>query len=956
MICVMDTKVKEYIGNLGALDFQFGNPIDSSIYFVDELKDYITDTSISPYIIIALDKAKLFEADAVYFRFFDDGRPPMPQLYVYDNITKNESTDYYAQKHKEIWSSCEIASFLVIDKTSVRIFDSRKPVIIENDKISSAPIKELDLSEINNIAKEFKAHSFDNGSFWENKEIKNHFLNSQIASERLMKGLKEIRTILRKNSQLSDKIIDQLLIVCILIKYLEETGIDIDDNKNLAQTFFQSKTGYARLEDIISHNKLVCLLSALAEHFNGGIFSIDDVYVKELNDKDISALAHFFEADYKNNLFGWKEYSFEHIPVELISNFYEEFIPKTTTEKEKTNERSKEETGAVYTPSFLVNLLIDECLPLDKNDLNENIKLLDPACGSGIFLVSAYKRLVQRWRVKNKLANPTVGQLKEILTNSIFGVDVNPKSINLSVFSLQLAVCSMLTPRQIWTEFQFNDLRKNQNIVQKDFFEYLVDKDVKHDFDLVIGNPPFKRNILDRKSYEYYENFLEKNKYPVKFKNPQKEFAYLFLEKSMHFLSEGQGKLCLILPSGQLLYSEDSVHIRESLFSTYNVSQIIDFTFLRRILFQATVATLAIFVDNNPSTEKPVWHITAKRTKQSKEHYYFEFDHYDFYKVPKDLVTDKINVWKCNLLGGLRIFDIISKFNKINFTLKDFTRSKNIHSYNSVKKSDVFAESKPEIACNSLFPREIIPVQNNTYWGIKKNITKGVFPTEIAINDYKEKDTFDGIGFRGSAEDIEQLKNYIKNYSEWICFYIAAISGRQGIRSPYVIYLSNMEKFPFVENLKDYISCSDKIIIEDIVEYTLDEFGNGEKAQINILKADENTLKEFSQIYSDALNVFYRSGNKRYALTSIREGDAYFVCEIEHTDKDVSQISITATDEKLDDLLFNWNTSESKKISKIIRSYGDGIIRIIKPKQLRFWLKSKALRDADDTFEDILNN
>ena len=279
MICVMDTKVKEYIGNLGALDFQFGNQIDSSIYFVDELKDYITDTSISPYIIIALDKAKLFEADAVYFRFFDDGRPPMPQLYVYDNITKNESTDYYAQKHKEIWSSCEIASFLVIDKTSVRIFDSRKPVIIENDKISSAPIKELDLSEINNIAKEFKAHSFDNGSFWENKEIKNHFLNSQIASERLMKGLKEIRTILRKNSQLSDKIIDQLLIVCILIKYLEETGIDIDDNKNLAQTFFQSKTGYARLEDIISHNKLVCLLSALAEHFNGGIFSIDDVYV-----------------------------------------------------------------------------------------------------------------------------------------------------------------------------------------------------------------------------------------------------------------------------------------------------------------------------------------------------------------------------------------------------------------------------------------------------------------------------------------------------------------------------------------------------------------------------------------------------------------------------------------------------------------------------------------------------
>jgi type I restriction-modification system DNA methylase subunit len=588
--------------------------------------------------------------------------------------------------------------------------------------------------------------------------------------------------------------------------------VDKETGVNLAHNFFEDTTKYRKIEDIIRNNKLVCLLSTLANHFNGGIFSIDNQYIQELQDKYISGLAQFFEAGYKDNLFGWQEYSFEHIPVELISNFYEEFIPQTTDKEEKTTEeKSKENTGAVYTPSFLVNLLIDECLPLNKNDLNENVKLLDPACGSGIFLVSAYKRLVQRWRIKNKsnseLAKTTPKILRDILSRNIFGVDINPTPVNLSIFSLQLALCSMLTPKQIWTELQFDDLQKDGNIIQRDFFEYLVDKNIKHDFDLLIGNPPFKRNILDGKKYEYYKYLLDENKFPITFKNPQKEFAYLFLEKSMHFLSEKQGKLCFILPSGPLLYSDDSVGVRKSLFSTYNVSQIIDFTFLRRVLFQATVATLAIFVEYRQPTEKHVWHIIAKRTKQSKERYYFEFDHYDFHKVPKELVTDKINVWKCNLLGGLRICDIIDRFSKIKPKLKDYCHSKKIITYNSgIKKEDVFSEYRKEIEKNTLFPQEInTPVRSNTYWGIRKKITRGIFPTEIVINDYKKKNTFDGIGFCGTAKDIKQLKEYIKKYSEWICFYIAAVSGRQGIRSPYTFYLSDMENFPYQENLKDYI-------------------------------------------------------------------------------------------------------------------------------------------------------
>jgi type I restriction-modification system DNA methylase subunit len=945
---------KKYIENLQKLDFQTDQEY-SPIYFVGKQTKYIKQ-NISPYIIIALDKAEEFGVDAVYFRFFDDERPPLAQIYIYDNITKQKHNDYYAQKHKEIWSSCEIAIFFIIDKSTIRVYDSRNPVEICKEGLKSEPIEIIDLlAEVNTAITKYKAQNFNNGSFWENENAKNHFLNSKTASEKLVKGFREIRNELYKGKLLSIESIDEFLMICILIKYLEETGIDKSNDKNYAHIFFKKVTGHEHLEDIIRNNKLSYLLSALSKHFNGGIFDIDETFKQELDKTDIRKLARFFEANFKNNLFGWKEYSFEHIPVELISNFYEELIPKYTTQ---SNEKSKKDTGAVYTPSFLVNLLVDECLSLKNLDKNE--KLIDPACGSGIFLVTAYKRLVQRWRIKhkrNKLANTNPKILKEILTKNIFGIDVNPNSVNLSIFSLQLALCSMLTPKQIWTELRFVDLRKNKNIIQKDFFEYLVEKDTPRDFDLVIGNPPFKRKELDGKNYKYYNNLL-KNDFQIKFENTPKEFALLFLEKSMHLLKKKKGKLCLILPSGPMLYTDDSLAIRKTLFGQYNVSQIIDFTFLRRVLFQATVASLAIFVDCMPPTDSPITHITAKRTKQSKERFYFEFDHYDFYEVPKELVTDKINIWKCNLLGGYRVCDIIDKFNKIKVKLKNFCIDNNISIQNNdIRKADVFSEIEMKIYKKSLFSsNEIIPKKNNKYLGIRKTI-KGSFPTEITIDDFKEKDKIDAIGFKGSIKSIDLLKDYIKKHSEWICFYIAAVSGRQGIRSPYTIYSSDFEHFPYLDNLNDYLADTDKIIIDDVVKYTLDEFGNGEKSKINIKIATSENLINFSKVYCKALNSIYHSDNKKYTLTNITEGDAYFICEIQYVDNiNIPKPKLNKINKSLNALLIERNESQSSKINKIVRFYGNNVIRIIKPKQLRFWLKSKALRDADETFDDILNN
>jgi hypothetical protein len=119
---------------LKTLNFQIEKHNRSSVYLVDKQAEYIEQKK-SPYIIIALNKAREFEADAVYLRFFDDGRPPLAQIYIYDNIFNNRDQECYNKIHRNIWSGSEIPIYMIVDKTEIKVFDGRKSVDIVKDKI-----------------------------------------------------------------------------------------------------------------------------------------------------------------------------------------------------------------------------------------------------------------------------------------------------------------------------------------------------------------------------------------------------------------------------------------------------------------------------------------------------------------------------------------------------------------------------------------------------------------------------------------------------------------------------------------------------------------------------------------------------------------------------------------------------------------------------------------------------
>ena len=261
-------------------------------------------------------------------------------------------------------------------------------------------------------------------------------------------------------------------------------------------------------------------MNVLSAHFNGKIFELSPADSAAINDLNLTALADFLDAKLDNNQYSfWRLYAFDCVPVELISRIYEEFIPQRA--------------DAVYTPVHLAQFMVDECMPLEHPQ--DRLRLIDVSCGSGIFLVTAFKRMVQWWQKKRyeetgNLQRPSVKILQSILRESIYGVDIEGDAVRLAVFSLSIALCDMLSPTEIWLNLKFDNLEE-KNLQTSDFFDFLSSNHRKK-FDLVIGNPPFKSSSKEVK------RVLAGYELKVSASIPRNEIALLFLQQAMALLKK----------------------------------------------------------------------------------------------------------------------------------------------------------------------------------------------------------------------------------------------------------------------------------------------------------------------------------------------------------------------------------------------------------------------------------
>lgn len=976
---------------------------DSSIenYFPEIIFTQNPPENLRPKHYIALEFASGLDADAVYFKYYDDNRDCVAQVYFYDNQNSKYDKNKIAEIHRNVYSSSQVALIAIIDKNSITLFDARKPIDVENENTitNEKCIIEKPYSlenELSLLSKYFNAKKLNSGEFWESKEASVHFKSNKSAYEELVKSLSFIRKSFHKvfqnfdafqdNQKEANDFADEILFKCILIKYLEENGLED------AQEFYKKSNLPNSLNNILEANQLKDLLDKLDFHFNGNVFFIENERKNLLKELDLSSLALCLEGKFGSNtsLYLWKMYSFKHIPIELISNFYEEFIPK-----------DKENSGTVYTPSHLVNLLIDECLPLSdkKEDLIYNVRLADVSCGSGIFITTAFKRLVQRWRVKyrnektGKLATPTLEIVKKILSDNIFGVDLHPTSVKLTKFSLQLALCQLVPNKELWTwneDKVFKDLQ-NINIHNKDFFDFLVEnKDFHNSLDLIIGNPPFQG--IGEKKYKEYIKKLKNINFEFGIEIPRKQVALMFLKTSPILLNEN-GKICFIQKSTSFLYNKEfkTIEFKNNFFNTFHVSQIIDFTLLKDCLFEnATVETCAVFYNKKQLKNYNTLHIISRLLKSTKEGLSFEFDYYDFHEVPKNIILEdsKNNIWRGNLLFGNRLTHLVNRLTQENYsqiTLKNYLekhlkieKERFGEGYKRICKSTEkpqkasFLNNQFGIEAKSIKYDEVslLKIDENAQFDrirneklfsaplivIKEEIDKNKIPIFFRTENTPFDSRIIGISVPSSkSNELKKLFNILKKNEEVYSLLSISTSPQFYFRGKTAIQKADIDNWTIpLKGDEINLSFSEKIVMNDVLDYIYPSWYEGQKAVINKQESSNNDLLAFADIFNQSFNSVYKKDSKEQVLKKIYNGKTFYALEFQYGEN-IEFEGIIDSEVDINDLIIN-EFSTNSITKRVMRIYRPNSIFLIKPKNLRYWLKSIALRDVDDIFDDMIKN
>ena len=249
------------------------------------------------------------------------------------------------------------------------------------------------------------------------------------------------------------------------------------------------------LSDMFATPKQALKLFAwLRTTFNGNLFSSSDPDMERefLTAEHLRYIRMFVEG---SSLISGQEgqgrlfrFQFDAIPINLISSIYEQFAQSSARDQARNQ-------SLHYTPMEVVHIVLDPVF----EELPHKAHVIDPACGSGVFLVESLRRLV--WRAANG-SRPTRELVRRILYRQVYGIDVNESALQVAAFSLYLAALELdedpisnihdlkFEPLIDRTLFRANSLA--------DKLPHEIDERLrKQHFDAVVGNPPWKPPTLD---------------------------------------------------------------------------------------------------------------------------------------------------------------------------------------------------------------------------------------------------------------------------------------------------------------------------------------------------------------------------------------------------------------------------------------------------------------------------
>ncbi|MFW9904566.1 MAG: Eco57I restriction-modification methylase domain-containing protein, partial [Candidatus Thorarchaeota archaeon] len=298
------------------------------------------------------------------------------------------------------------------------------------------------------------------------------------------------------------------------------------------------------------------------------------------------------------------------------------------------SELKSKKFGQYYTPTYIVDYIIDQTIGKSlKFDFDKifSLKILDPACGKGIFLVRAFFFLSSYLRTEISLEIR-----RNIIANQLYGIDIDPnqivetqKNLNCLDFNLNFKTFNALIPPPSYP-FQFNcaPLKRLRSKFKRDFIdgnlhsidtkeqqeiilienriteilrtrlanEYGISLDTQPMpweiafpetngfFDIIIGNPPWGATLFSSELFSSYNVGTQ-----------QFDSWSLFIERSLKALNEG-GRLGFVIPN-TLLLNENYVEVRKFILESCKIEKIVNLG--GNVFPEITQPSMIIIVEKN---------------------------------------------------------------------------------------------------------------------------------------------------------------------------------------------------------------------------------------------------------------------------------------------------------------------------------------------------------------------
>lgn len=540
-------------------------------------------------------------------KFFVEAKKP--------GVNVKEDVHPAYQLRRYAWSS-KLPLSILTDLEEFAVYDCRIPPK-PNDKASTARIIYLSYKEYadkwDELTEIFSPEAIKKGSFDKYAASNKNKKGTADVDEKFLDVLKEWREVLARNIALRNpsittrelnfavqKTIDRI----IFLRICEDRGIE----------------EYGQLLALQNGNnvykRLLQIFTRADEKYNSGLFHFE----KEKNrSEEPDYLTPAIEIDdkllkeiFKNLYYPNSPFEFSVLPADILGQVYEQFLGKVIrlTEGHKAKVEDKPEVkkagGVYYTPTYIVNYIVENTLGKILNPENEQsknrqsgtrtltpkdvsrLKILDPACGSGSFLIAAYQYLLD-WHLKyysyetNKEKalkknliyqtqtgdyRLTTNERRRILLNNIYGVDIDSQAVEVTKLSLLLKVLEGETGQTLTNQMKFfreralpdlgSNIKCGNSLIGPDFYDQPASADPRFDgmemnfldeeeklrinvfdcktefkeimdnggFDVVIGNPPYGAELLKEE-----RNYL-KDKYGI----GTTDTAALFLNSKQNFI------------------------------------------------------------------------------------------------------------------------------------------------------------------------------------------------------------------------------------------------------------------------------------------------------------------------------------------------------------------------------------------------------------------------------------